>query len=168
MLHTIIEKNSYQDSIVLMLLTNYLKTLDGVNNVQVMMGTPANKDIFRTGGLATDELDEAKPSDMVIVIDTESDNLIDEVVKKAKDYLDAQGKASNDNEATDERVKTWDKALELGKNASVALISVPGVYAAVEVERALDAGKNVFCFSDNVSMEDEARLKQMAHEKGWY
>lgn len=166
MLHTIIEKNSYQDSIVLMLLTNYLETLDGVNNVQVMMGTPANKDIFKTGGLATDELDEAKPSDMVIVIDTESDDLIDEVVDKAKDYLDAQGKAGNENETADERVKTWDKALKLGKDAPVALISVPGVYAAVEVEKALDAGKNVFCFSDNVSMEDEARLKQMAHEKG--
>lgn len=43
MLHTIIEKNSYQDSIVLMLLTNYLETIDGVNNVQVMMGTPLTK-----------------------------------------------------------------------------------------------------------------------------
>lgn len=59
MLHTIIEKNSYHDSIVLMLLTNHLKEIAVVNNVQVMMGTPANKDIFNTGGLATPELDEA-------------------------------------------------------------------------------------------------------------
>ena len=57
MLHTIIEKNSYHDSIVLMLLTNHLKEIAVVNNVQVMMGTPANKDIFKTGGLATPELD---------------------------------------------------------------------------------------------------------------
>ena len=40
MLHTIIEKNSYHDSIVLMLLTNHLKEIAGVNNVQVMMGDP--------------------------------------------------------------------------------------------------------------------------------
>lgn len=166
MLHTIIEKNSYQDSIVLMLLTNYLEKIDGINNIQVMMGTPANKDIFKTGGLATDELDNAKPSDMVIVVDTDDDSLINEVVDKSKEYLDAQGKADNETTSSDERVKTWDKALELGKNAPVALISVPGVYAAVEVEKALDAGKNVFCFSDNVSMADEARLKQIAHKKG--
>ena len=51
MLHTIIEKNSYQDSIVLMLLTNHLEEMEGVNSISVMMGTPANKDIFKTDGL---------------------------------------------------------------------------------------------------------------------
>lgn len=166
MLHTVIEKNSYQDSIVLMLLTNYLETLDGVNNVQVMMGTPANKDIFKTGGLATDELEAATPNDMVVVLDVDNEDLIDDVVKKAKVYLDEQSNGSDDENSGEERVKTWDKALEVAKDAPVALISVPGVYAASEVEKALDAGKNVFCFSDNVTIEDEARLKQMAHEKG--
>lgn len=165
MLHTIIEKNNYQDSIVLMLLTNYLETVDGVNNVQVMMGTPANKDIFKTGGLATEELASATPNDMVIVVDVDSDDLVDEIVEKAKAYLDKQGQAA-ENEGGEERAKTWDKALELGKDAPVALISVPGVYAAGEVEKALDAGKHVFCFSDNVTIEDEARLKKLAHEKG--
>lgn len=165
MLHTIIEKNSYQDSIVLMLLTNYLETMDGVNNVQVMMGTPANKDIFKTGGLATPELEAATPNDMVIVLDVDDADQIDDLMAKAQDYLDEQGKG-NDEDAGNERVKTWDKALELGKDAPVALISVPGVYAANEVEKALDAGKHVFCFSDNVTIEDEARLKQLAHEKG--
>ncbi|GEO70029.1 acyl-CoA synthetase FdrA [Levilactobacillus acidifarinae] len=165
MLHTIIEKNSYQDSIVLMLLTNYLETLDGVNNVQVMMGTPANKDIFKTGGLATTELEDATPNDMVIVLDVDDADQIDDLMEKAQVYLDEQGKG-NDEDAGNERVKTWDKALELGKDAPVALISVPGVYAANEVEKALDAGKHVFCFSDNVTIEDEARLKKLAHEKG--
>lgn len=54
----------------------------------------------------------------------------------------------------------------MGKDAPLALVSIPGVYAAPEIERALDAGKHVFCFSDNVSIEDEARLKKLAHEKG--
>lgn len=166
MLHTIIEKNSYQDSIVLMLLTNYLETLDGVNNVQVMMGTPANKDIFKTGGLATPELENATPNDMVIVVDVDDADQIDDLMDKAQVYLDEQGKGNDEDTTGVERVKTWDKALELGKDAPVALISVPGVYAANEVEKALDAGKHVFCFSDNVTIEDEARLKKMAHEKG--
>lgn len=165
MLHTIIEKNSYQDSIVLMLLTNYLETIDGVNNVQVMMGTPANKDIFKTGGLETDELTAATPNDMVIVVDVDRDDLVADIIDKAKNYLEEQGKTAEDDDS-DERVKTWDKALEVGKDAPVALISVPGVYAAGEVEKALDAGKNVFCFSDNVTIKDEARLKQLAHDKG--
>ena len=64
MLHTIIEKNNYQDSIVLMLLTNHLEEMDGVNSISVMMGTPANKDIFKTGGLHTEELEAATPNDI--------------------------------------------------------------------------------------------------------
>lgn len=165
MLHTIIEKNSYHDSIVLMLLTNHLKEIAGVNNVQVMMGTPANKDIFKTGGLATPELDQATPNDMVVVVDVDDEALIDKVVAESKNYLEEQSQAKED-EGTTERVRTWDKALEVGKDAPLALISIPGVYAAPEIERALDAGKHVFCFSDNVSIEDEARLKKLAHEKG--
>ena len=165
MLHTIIEKNSYHDSIVLMLLTNHLKEIAGVNNVQVMMGTPANKDIFKTGGLATPELDQATPNDMVVVVDVDDEALIDQVVAESKNYLEEQSQAKED-EGTTERVRTWDKALEVGKDAPLALISIPGVYAAPEIERALDAGKHVFCFSDNVSIEDEARLKKLAHDKG--
>lgn len=165
MLHTIIEKNSYQDSIVLMLLTNHLEEMTGVNSISVMMGTPANKDIFKTGGLYTDELEKATPNDMVIVADLENADLIDTIVEAAQSYLDEQGK-KNKGSALEEHVKTWDKALELGEDASVAIFSIPGTHAALEIEKAIEAGKHVFCFSDNVALEDEVRLKQLAHEKG--
>ena len=102
---------------------------------------------------------------MVVVVDVDDEALIDQVVAESKNYLEEQSQAKED-EGTTERVRTWDKALEVGKDAPLALISIPGVYAAPEIERALDAGKHVFCFSDNVSIEDEARLKKLAHEKG--
>lgn len=41
-----------------------------------------------------------------------------------------------------------------------------GTHAALEIEKAIEEGKHVFCFSDNVALEDEVRLKQLAHEKG--
>jgi FdrA protein len=43
---------------------------------------------------------------------------------------------------------------------------VPGRYAAGVAEEALDLGRHVFLYSDNVAMEDEVRLKQMARVKG--
>lgn len=46
MLFTTIQKNNYQDSINLMLLTNSVNELEGVNKAQVMMATEANKDIM--------------------------------------------------------------------------------------------------------------------------
>lgn len=165
MLHTIIEKNSYHDSIVLMLLTNHLENMENVTSISVMMGTPANKDIFKTGGLYTEELEQATPNDMVIVADVEDAAKVEELVEEAKHYLDEQGK-KNTSGSSEEHVKTWDKALEVAADASVAIISVPGVHAVSEIERALAAEKHVFCFSDNVTIEDERRLKDLAHEKG--
>ena len=165
MLHTIIKSNSYQDSIVLMLLTNKINTVEGVNNVSIMMGTPANKDIFKTGGLYTPELEKATSNDMAVVLDIEDEAVIEQVMEEIDVFLAEQAKGSGGGDA-EESARTWDKALELAKDASVALISIPGTHAALEIERALDEGKHVFCFSDNIAIEDEKRLKQKAHEKG--
>jgi FdrA protein len=46
------------------------------------------------------------------------------------------------------------------------LISVPGRYAAGVARQALDIDKHVFLYSDNVSLDDEIELKQMAAQKG--
>ncbi len=71
------------------------------------------------------------------------------------------------NEGQDyETVRTWDRAKKALPDATLALISVPGQYAAEEAEKALDLGLHTFLFSDNVPMEDEVRLKKKAHEKG--
>lgn len=164
MLYTIIKKNSYQDSINLMLLTNEVSTVEGVNKVQVMMATPSNKDLFKDAGLHTEELEAAESSDMAIVVDTDDESKVSEVEEKVEQYLNDQ--SISGAAETFQTVRTWSKAKEALPNANVALISVPGEYAAEEGEKALENDLHVFMFSDNVAMEDEARLKQMASEKG--
>ena len=59
MLFTVVKKNTYQDSINLMLLTNRINTLEGVKQSQIMMATDANKDIYRNAGLLTAEAEAA-------------------------------------------------------------------------------------------------------------
>src|SRR5699024_12530030 len=51
-------------------------------------------------------------------------------------------------------------------NADLAVISIAGEHAAIEANKALDRGLNVFLFSDNVSVEDEKQLKERADELG--
>jgi FdrA protein len=51
-------------------------------------------------------------------------------------------------------------------DASWVLVSVPGRYAAGVAREALELGKHVFLYSDNVSLEDEIALKKSAREKG--
>ncbi|VFS56536.1 membrane protein FdrA [Kluyvera cryocrescens] len=50
--------------------------------------------------------------------------------------------------------------------SNLAVISVNGLFAAREARQALQNGLNVMLFSDNVTIEDELALKQLAHEKG--
>lgn len=164
MLYTIIKENTYQDSIVLMLLSNKLNSIDGVKKVSVMMGTPANKDIFRASGLGSDELDQANPNDIVVVIDTEDEAKVTEVDEMVEATL--KGENSVDATSNEQEAHNWKRALELANNPNMALISIPGQYAAMEAENALNEGLHVFMFSDNVPKADELRLKEMAHEKG--
>ncbi|MDO4431036.1 MAG: acyl-CoA synthetase FdrA [Lonepinella koalarum] len=165
MLKTVVKKGSYHDSVVLMLLTNAISSLEGVNKVSVMMATPANKDIFAQSGLDTPELQEATPNDMVVVADVEREELIHIVMEKVEEFLKQKSQASAVQNGT-EVVKSWDKATAKLPDANLAVISIPGAYAALEANRALDEGLNVFMFSDNVSVEDEKALKQKAHNKG--
>ena len=164
MLKTIVKKGSYHDSVVLMLLTNQISALEGVKKASIMMATPANKDIFKQSGLDTQELMEATANDMVVVADVEDDSLLDQIMETAEEFFKKQSTVSAGKQ--EESVKSWDKALEKLPDANLAVISIPGMYAALEADRALDEGMNVFMFSDNVTLEDEVALKNKAHEKG--
>lgn len=164
MLKTVLKENSYQDSINLMLLTNHLGTLKGVIKTQVMMGTDANKDILKEAGLLSDEANSAKPSDMVIVVDTDDENVMSLVLEEIDKFIKNLSNKKLSNE--EKTIKKWDELKTQLEDANLALISVPGIYAANEIENALDNGLHAFVFSDNVSIEDEIRLKKKAHEKG--
>jgi FdrA protein len=52
--------------------------------------------------------------------------------------------------------------------ASVAVVAVPGPYAALEAHQALSAGLHVFLFSDGVALEDEIALKRRARGRGLF
>lgn len=164
MLFTVIKKNTYQDSINLMLLTNRINTLDGVSKSSIMMGTDANKDIYRNSGLATPEVEAAAPSDMCIVVEAEEEAVVDRVLEEVKAFLSDLSVKKEKQALTS--VTNWDQALEQLPDANMALFSTPGEYTAPEIETALDRGLHVFSFSDNISLEDEIRLKKKAHEKG--
>lgn len=165
MLKTIVKKGSYHDSVVLMLLTNEISALEGVNKVSIMMGTPANKDIFKQSGLDTKELMEASANDMVIVADAKEEAVFDKILEGIEVFFVKQS-SRNANIKDSENVKSWNQALKELPDANLVVISTPGTYAALEADRALEEGLNVFIFSDNVSIEDEKRLKEKAHKKG--
>ncbi|MBT9776777.1 acyl-CoA synthetase FdrA [Clostridium sp. MCC353] len=164
MLFTVIKKNSYQDSVNLMLLTNRINTLPGVKRSSVMMGTEANMNIFRNTGFYTGDMDQAAPNDMVIVVDADLEETVGRVLEETEAFL---GNLSAVRAKSGEQsAESWDEALELLPQANLAVFSIPGEYAADDLEEALGRGLHVFSFTDNVSLDDEVRLKKKAHEKG--
>ena len=110
MLFTVIKKNTYQDSINLMLLTNRINELDGVQRSQIMMGTDANKDICKTAGLLTEEAAGAEPSDLMIVVCSEDPGIVERVLEETDRFL---LDLSSDRQKTGaEAVHSWEEALE--------------------------------------------------------
>ena len=96
MLKTVVKKGSYHDSVVLMLLTNQISTIEGVKKVSIMMATPANKDIYRQSGLATEELEAASANDLVIVADVDDDSLLDTIEAEMEEFFQKQSTESNE------------------------------------------------------------------------
>ena len=157
-----IRAGTYFDSVVLMQLQKSLVALDGVDDAGVVMATPANREVLISTGFSLDGI-TASPDDMLIVV-----KAIDEVTAAdAISQVDALLKANRSSGgAGDFRPKSLRVAAELRPDSNWVLVSVPGKYAANVVHEALDLGKHVFLYSDNVSLKEEAELKQKGRDKG--
>ncbi len=156
-----IRAGAYYDSVVLMQLQKALAGLDGVLDAGVVMATEANKDVLSASGLLPDNV-AAKADDLLIVIKGESEQIAKDALGQVNELL----KKRSSGEVQGFRPKSLATAVSQEPDAQWVLISVPGRYAAGVAEEALDLGKHVFLYSDNVSVEEELKLKQKAQEKG--
>ncbi len=163
-LQTSIKKNAYYDSVTLMLLSRELQDLAGVEDVLVGMGTDLNLNLARDLGLATSELNELTANDLFIA--AKFDEAVTSMQKLETAFNEYLNKSADSEADEDYHPASLRAAVQALPGANMVVISVPGQYAAVEVEDALEAGLNVMLFSDNVPVEAELRLKQKAVEKG--
>jgi FdrA protein len=157
-----VRPGAYYDSVVLMQLQRALTTLPGVLDAGVVMATPANREILTASGLTPSEPIEAGPHDLLIAVKAESDAAAGEALARVDSLL--QVRRGDDEQ--DFRPRSLAAALKLLPEARWVLVSVPGRYAAGVAEEALDHGRNVFLYSDNVPLEQEVALKRKALAKG--
>lgn len=157
--------NLYRDSVTLMQISAEITGLPGIRQAFLVMATPANLALLADSGLSVD-LPEAGVNDLLIAVDGPED-AAQEALDRAQQRLSGGGQAhaeSNDAPRTCRRpiAASIEMALEGSPAANLALISVPGEYAAAEAWKALRLGLNVMIFSDNLSLDDEIALKQYA------
>ena len=152
--------NTYRDSVVLMRLSQELTRMDGIEQATAIMGTDNNKELLEQADLLAETGQNAGPNDIITAFRVSSPDAEGSVAGRIKELLEAD--RSGTDGAKDYRPKTLDGALAAMPEANLAVISVPGEYAAYEASKALDRGLNVFLFSNNVSVEDEVSLKNRA------
>jgi FdrA protein len=145
-----------------MQLQRSLATLDNVLGAGVVMGTAANKEILAQTDLLLPQAEDAAADDLVIVVRAADEGTAEAALAQV-DALLTRRRASD---VEDYRPRSLETAVEMLPDARWVLVSVPGRYAAGVAREALRLGKNVFLFSDNVSLEDEVSLKQTALENG--
>lgn len=166
-MHVLVRKDSYFDSVVLMLLSRELKGRTGVRDAVVAMGTPMNLDLLSSLGCSAADLAGVTPADLVIAVDGADPAVATATLAAAEvELARKRPTAAAGDGATAREPSTLDGALAQMPGANVAVISLPGAWAAREARHALDRGLHVMLFSDNVSLEDEIALKEHARSLG--
>jgi len=158
----LVRKDSYHDSVLLMRLSQSLKRVEGVEDAIVAMGTPVNRELLSAQGWAGAELSAAGPNDLVIAI--KGGPGAPAAVEAELERLLRAGRPRGGEE--EQRPASLAAALAARPESNLALISVPGAYAAREARRALARGLHVMLFSDNVPLADEIALKRDAIARG--
>ncbi len=159
-----VKPNTYYDSVRLMRASEMLSHLADIHQAIVAMGTDANKRVLAETNLLTDTVAGAGPNDLMIVIEANSDEAAQNALRQAEAKLTETAPASTAGRAV-VRPRIFEQARQSLANANMALISVPGPYAKLEVAKALQANMHVFLFSDNVPLAEELELKQWAVAK---
>jgi FdrA protein len=159
-----VHRETYVDSVVQLSGTRALLGVDGVEWASAAMATPHNVGTLEGEGFAADELSGAGANDLVIAVRAESQEVVDAAREAGEQALFATGRRRTETARTP--ATTLDEALRRQSDSNIAVVSVPGDYAAMEAHKALSAGMHVLLFSDNVSVEDEIALKDRATELG--
>ncbi len=162
----------YIDSIALLALTADLAALNGVDDAAVALGTVDGRERLTGRGYSGDEVDNAGPNDLVIAL-TGTAEACDRAHEAALVLIEPMSPMSPTSAAfgtadavTISPTRSVDQYFRRGGHADVAVVSVPGRFAAATARVCIDRGLDTMIFSDNVSIDDEITLKDEAAARG--
>jgi FdrA protein len=158
-------KDAYVDSVLQMAATRAMREVDGVEWATAAMATPANVATMEGEGF---DLEGAGANDCVLAARAGDDAAADAALAAGSAALGGgarRGGAGDGDGAAPDPTSLWEAVAEV-PGANLAIVSVPGDYAALEAHKALSAGLHVLLFSDNVAVEDEIELKDRGRALG--
>lgn len=165
--HISVRRGIYHDSVTLLRISQAAASTPGITAAQVAMATLLNTELAAALGFSIP--DGAGPNDLMITIRGRDDAAVAAALTAVEAALTARvdstpsGGAPSSGAAGSRTVRT---AAARHPNASIVLLSVPGAAVLGEALDAIEAGRHVMIFSDNVPIGDEVVLKTAADEAG--
>src|SRR6266540_690834 len=141
-----------------------LRKRPGIIEASCIMATPANLAQLQHAGLTVDV--DVHPFDLLIVVRGDKPACADAIDAAHTLLQGAQAAARELSGAFSLPVTSIAAGVEQAPDANLALISVPGDYAAAEAMKALSLGLHVMLFSDNVGIDEERAIKNHAAARG--
>ncbi len=160
--HVEVRPGAYADSVTLLQVSKDVAAAPGVAAAQVAMATPLNLEVLEGMGF---DLPSTTPNDMVVALMLDEDGDAETALAAVDAALAASTRGGGATTAEAAPARTLGRALT-ESGADLALVSVPGEHAMLEAMDALDADRDVMIFSDNVPLEQEIALKDIATERG--
>lgn len=154
--------DTYVDSVVALRSMRAMNEIPSVEWATAIMGTPANVATLVGAGVPAETVDSVGSGDFCLAVRAGSDGDAEDALRSGADAAFA---AQPTAAAGVSNPRTVRDAMTRQPASNVAIVSVPGPYAALPTYQALSASMHVLLFSDNVSRGDELALKQYAHAR---
>lgn len=95
-----IKKNYFQDALRLMRISKSIREMEGVNNAVALMATEKAKFALEDAKLMTAEIKDTKGSDLVMVVESESEEMANQALAKMEELI-SSGASQSKKEAPD-------------------------------------------------------------------
>ena len=158
-----VRPDTYYDSVTLMLASRDAEGVEGVTFAAAVTATPVNLSLLEAQGFVLPG-DPPGPNDLGVALRTTSDDSADAAERAIAERLSGPADLSA-GASRGIASRSFRSAARRNTDINLAFVSVPGRFATIEVAQALEAGLDVFCFSDGLSLGDEAALKKVAIAK---
>jgi FdrA protein len=153
---------AYADSVTLMQISTDVQRSEDVQAALIAMATELNLGLAAAMGFRTPP--GAGPNDLLIAIRATDQSALSQARAAVDAALTARPPPGAVGPSETEPPRTTAAAVR-SSGPGLALISVPGRVAFAEAIDALDAGCDVMIFSDNVPVDQEILLKDLAAER---
>jgi len=156
---------TYRDSLLLLSATRSMTERPAVSWASAMMATPAAVEDLDARGFSPGDLAGADANTLVLAVCAADDPAAADALERGRATVFAAAAAPREESGRPAPRTVGDAAAAL-PGANVAVVSVPGPYAAIAAHSALSAGLHVLLFSDNVPLAEELELKERARRLG--